>query len=154
MNQFQFNTVHLACDHAGFAYKESVRVWLKSINLAVVDHGAYEFNVEDDFNEFVKDAVESMVNADVRHCAVIFGGSGQGEAMMANRVSGARAGVYYGGNLDVVRLSRQHNNTNVLSLGARFLSLAEVKESIEVWLIEASWSEEKYTRRNNKLDSY
>ncbi len=84
--------------------------------------------------------------------AIILGGSGQGEAMAANRINGVRAVVYYGGNQEIVTLSRVHNDANVLSLGARFLDLAEAKDMVRLWLQTNPSIEEKYHRRNSKLD--
>lgn len=152
MTSVQFSTIHLASDHAGWTHKEAVKTWLTSLAVTVVDHGAYTLVAEDDFNEFINEAVVAMQTGGVDHGAIVFGGSGQGEAMMANRQPGVRAGVYYGGNIAIVTLSRQHNNANVLSLGVRFLTLAETKIAIEKWLGTAFLSTPKYQRRNDKLD--
>ena len=81
------------------------------------------------------------------------GFSGQGEAMACNRVKGARAAVYYGGQEEVLRLSREHNNANILSLGAKFVSIEEAKEAVEVWLATDFSRGERHVRRIQKLDA-
>ena len=91
------------------------------------------------------------VAADPDSRGIIFGGSGQGEAMAANRIKGVRAAVYYNGPDEIVRLSRQHNNANILSLGARFMSVEEIYNVIDLWLNE-SFSGGRHQRRIEKLD--
>lgn len=83
---------------------------------------------------------------------IIFGGSGQGEAMLANRFPNVRATVFYGGELEIIRLSRAHNDANVLSIGARFVSVEEVKIAILTWLSTPVLVDEKYRRRNQKIE--
>lgn len=149
----QFHTIHLATDHAGFEHKEAVRAWLVSEAFTVVDHGAYVYDTEDDFPVFIEQAVKAVLVGGQGHVGVIFGGSGQGEAMAANRVSGIRAGVYYGGNDEIVTLTRQHNDANVLSIGARFVSVNETKRLVWLWLHTDFFGDKKYTRRNQQLDA-
>ena len=83
---------------------------------------------------------------------IILGGSGQGEAMAANRVKGIRAAVFYNGPEDIIKLSRQHNNANILSLGARFMSEKEIYKIIEIWF-ETDFEAGRHQRRIDKLDS-
>ena len=82
---------------------------------------------------------------------IIIGGSGQGEAMAANRIKGIRAAVYYNGPKEIVKLSKQHNNANILSIGARFLSLDETIDTIKLWL-ETKFEGDRHQRRIEKLD--
>lgn len=145
-------TIHLATDHAGFDHKNQVREWLESENFSVIDHGATELDPQDDFPVFIAEAARAVSNNRAINCAIIFGGSGQGEAMMANRFKGVRATVYYGGSPDIITLSRQHNNANVLSIGARFVSVDDAKRVIWDWLHAKPLSDEKYHRRNQQLD--
>ena len=81
------------------------------------------------------------------------GGSGQGEAMAANRIKGIRAAVFYNGPMEIIKLSREHNNANILSLGARFMKEEEIFNVIEVWLKEP-FEGGRHLRRIEKLDNY
>mgnify|MGYP005666322599 FL=1 len=83
---------------------------------------------------------------------IIFGGSGQGEAIAANRIKGIRAAVYYNGPIEIIELSRLHNNANILSIGARFVSNQEVEKVIDLWL-STDFEEGRHEKRVNKLDS-
>lgn len=145
-------TVHLAADHAGFEHKEEIKKWLETEGFVVVDHGATEFDPMDDFPDFIAQAAEAVADAPETAKGIIFGGSGQGEAMAANRFKGVRAAVFYGGDERLVELSRQHNDTNVLSIGARFVDMDTTKRTIWTWLHATPLLDEKYTRRNRKLD--
>lgn len=148
----QFATIHLATDHAGLALKDSVRAWLIAENWPVIDHGAYQYLAEDDYPDFVLPAARAVAASAGGDAAIVFGGSGQGEAMAANRVKGVRAAVYYGAVPTLVSLSREHNDANVLALGARFVTEADAKQVIWEWLHTSAASDEKYARRNHKLD--
>ncbi len=148
----QFDVIYLAADHAGFELKNSVKDWLTTEGFVVIDGGAEVYDAEDDFPDYIVPAVRAMA-ADERAAAIVFGGSGQGEAMAANRVKGVRAAVYYGGDKTLPILSREHNDANVLSLGARFVSPDDAKWVIWEWLHSPARTEEKYQRRNRKLDS-
>jgi len=145
--------IHLATDHAGFEMKESVKDWLLSEGFKVTDHGAEELDPLDDFNDFITKAAIAVSKKPTQTKGIIFGGSGQGEAMMANRFKKIRATVYYGGNEQIVVLSREHNNANVLSLGARFMTHSHAKKVIWNWIHGEASKEKKYVRRNRKLDS-
>jgi ribose 5-phosphate isomerase B len=145
-------TVHLATDHAGFEHKESILAWLRSEGFEVVDHGALVLDSDDDFPEFIALAAEAVSRDPENSRAIIFGGSGQGEAMMANRFANVRAAVYYGGDESIPTLSRQHNNANILSIGARFVSQDQAKKVIWDWLHEPVLADEKYHRRNKKIE--
>lgn len=143
--------IHFASDHAGFEMKNSLMTFVKDeLGLEVKDYGAYEYNEEDDFNDFVVPATKVIAGSEDR--AIILGGSGQGEAMAANRVKGIRAAVYYGGNEEIITLSREHNDSNVLSLGARFLSIEEAKSAVRLWLQTPFSQDKRHVRRVGKLD--
>ena len=126
--------IYLAADHAGFELKGQIEKFLRELGYEVIDMGAYEYDQADDYPDFVLSAAERVAKNPRENRAIILGGSGQGEAIAANKVKGVKAMLYYGGNLDIVKLSRQHNNTNVLSLGARFLSFYQVKKTVRVFL--------------------
>lgn len=142
----------VASDHAGFALKSVLTQYLTDAGHEVQDLGPHTLELEDDYPEYCI-PVAKKVAADPELLGVVIGFSGQGEAMAVNRVRGARAAVYYGGPEEVLRLSREHNNANVLSLGAKFLSLDEAKEAVSVWLATDFSHGERHLRRINKLDS-
>lgn len=147
-------TIILAADHAGFALKEKVKEYLKSKDYEVLDVGAHELIPGDDFPVYMT-AAAMKVAEDLKGetKAVIFGGSGQGEAMVANRFPGVRAAVWYGGDLNIIKASREHNDSNILSVGARFVEEKPALEAIELWLKTSFSGEEKYARRNELIDS-
>lgn len=145
--------IHLATDHAGFEHKEAIKAWLLSEGYTVKDHGARMYDALDDFTDFVVLAANAVGAKPVQSRGIIFGGSGQGEAMVANRITGVRATVYYGSNEEIISLSREHNDANVLSIGARFVSVNDTKKVVWDWLHTAPLTDEKYARRNKKIDS-
>ena len=142
--------IHLATDHAGLELKEKVKLYLSDLNYEVIDHGAYEYNALDDYPDFIFPCAKAVSN-DPESKGIILGGSGQGEAMAANRVRGVRASVFYNGPDEIIKLSRQHNNANILSLGARFMSEEEMYKIIEVWL-STDFESGRHQRRIEKLD--
>ncbi|HDQ16557.1 MAG TPA: RpiB/LacA/LacB family sugar-phosphate isomerase [Candidatus Vogelbacteria bacterium] len=143
--------IYLGADHAGYELKEKIKLWLKEKNHEVFDEGAFTFDKDDDYPDFVK-IVAQQVAGDSGSMGIIFGGSGQGEAMAVNRFKGIRAVVYYGHSLEVVRLSREHNNSNILSLGARFLTAEEAEEVITIWLTTKFSGDDRHIRRLIKID--
>lgn len=142
--------IHLATDHAGLDLKEKVKLYLSDLNYEVIDHGAYEYDALDDYPDFIFPCANAVSN-DPESKGIILGGSGQGEAMAANRVKGVRAAVFYNGPDEIIKLSRQHNNANILSLGARFMSEEEMYKIIEVWL-STDFESGRHQRRIEKLD--
>ena len=142
--------IHLATDHAGYLHKEAVKKYLETQGIEVVDHGALSLDDQDDYPDFV--ALASVAVAqDQESMGIVFGGSGQGEAMVANRINGVRAAVYYGGPADIVTLSREHNAANILSIGARFVSIEDSIEVIRLWLETPFSNDERHIRRLNKF---
>ncbi len=144
-------TIYLATDHAGFAHKERVKLWLQNKAVKVVDCGAYSLNADDDYPDFIIKAATAVNEAPDTVRAIIFGGSGQGEAMLANRFAHVRAAVFYGGEPRILTLSREHNDANVLALGARFIDEAALPEIIDCWLSTAPSKIKKYQRRIKKI---
>lgn len=154
-NEKDIRTIHIGTDHAGFEMKEELKKFLEMKDYEVVDHGAYDFDEDDDYPDFILPAVVA-VSEDVHSLGIILGGSGQGEAIVANRIPGIRAVVYYGDSgseESIINLSRQHNDANVLSLGARFLNFDEAKDAVENWLETSFSGEERHIRRINKIDN-
>lgn len=145
-------TIHLATDHAGFEYKEEVKAWLTDEGFTIVDHGAHTYEPLDDFPDYIAAAAAAVSAAPARARGIVFGGSGQGEAMVANRFPRVRAAVFYGGDPAIVHLSRAHNDANVLSIGARFVASDLTKQVIWDWLHTEPHPDAKYHRRNQKLE--
>jgi ribose 5-phosphate isomerase B len=144
----------LASDHAGFQLKEKVKTFLQEKGYKVDDVGAQTFVDGDDYPEYmVKAAMEISKDFNGKTKAILFGGSGQGEAMVANRFPGVRAAVYYGGNIEVLKISREHNDANVLSIGARFVDEESAKKAIIEWLETPFSDEERHKRRIAQIDS-
>lgn len=144
-------TIHLAADHAGLERKDETKRWLEEEGYVVVDHGAHTFDAEDDFPDYIKKAAQA-VSKDPISRAIIFGGSGQGEAMVANRFPHVRATVFYGGNEEIITLSREHNDANILSVGARFVSFETLERVLRIWLTTPVLENPKYERRNQKIE--
>ena len=143
-------TIVLATDHAGFELKEHVKRFLITKGYDIKDFGALEYDGLDDYPDFILPAAKYI--SEHKLIGIIFGGSGQGEAMAANRINGIRAAVFYNGPDEIVELSRLHNNANILSIGARFVSNQEVEKVIELWL-STDFEEGRHEKRINKLDS-
>ena len=142
----------LATDHAGFKLKESIKKYLIEFNYEIKDFGALEYNKLDDYPDFIAPAAK-FISENCDYKGIIFGGSGQGEAISANRFKYVRAAVYYGGPIELVELSRIHNDANILSLGARFLSLDEAKNVINLWL-NTNFEGERHLNRIKKIDEF
>ena len=143
--------IHIATDHAGLDLKNIIRDYLISKGHEVTDHGAHEYDALDDYPDYIFPCAKAVVS-DFESRGIILGGSGQGEAMAANRVKGVRAAVFYNGPVEIVKLSREHNNANILSLGARFMTEDEIYGVIEMWLDEP-FGGGRHQRRIDKLDS-
>ena len=142
----------LATDHAGFKLKEAVKKSLLELGLEVKDFGALEYESTDDYPDFINPAAKFISDND-NTMGIIFGGSGQGEAMAANRFKGVRAAVFYDGPDEIINLSRLHNNANVLSFGSRFIDADRAIELIKKWL-SVEFEGGRHQKRIEKLDSY
>jgi ribose 5-phosphate isomerase B len=149
--------IYLGADHAGFELKEKVLKYLQDAGFEVFDFGAKSLEEFDDYPDYISPVAESVsCNPDLNR-GIIFGGSGQGEAIVANRYPNVRATVYYGGGffadrLDIIELGRKHNNSNILSMGARFVKFSLAKKAIDLWLRTAFSGEEKHIRRIKKIE--
>ena len=142
--------IHLATDHAGLELKNKIKKYLQKKNV-IVDHGAYEYDALDDYPDFIFPCALAVSRGNSSR-GIILGGSGQGEAMAANRIKGVRAAVFYNGPIEIIKLSREHNDANILSLGARFMSKDEIIKVVELWLYEP-FAGGRHTRRIKKLDN-
>lgn len=158
--------VFLAGDHAGFRLKSALLEQLPLFGHEVQDLGPFELDPDDDYPDFVKPLAQHVAeNPD--SFGIICAGSGQGEAMCANRTSGIRAAVFYGkmpvstaldnegahseDGFDAVRLPRRHNDANVLSIGARFMSPIEAEEAVRIFLTTEFSNDERHARRLGKF---
>jgi len=142
--------LYLATDHAGFELKEVLKVYLTELGYAVEDLGTYSSQACD-YPDFIIPAAQKVALDPEGNRAIVLGGSGQGEAIAANKVKGIRAVVYNSHNLEIIRLSRDHNNANVLALGARFLTPEQAKEAVKLWLETQFSYDERHVRRLNKI---
>lgn len=164
--------IALATDHAGFELLRQLEAFLVGLGHQCVDFGPDKFNPLDDYPDFIIPAARAVAIGECE-MGVILGGSGQGEAIAANRIVGIRCALFYGGPAsssggvlgleessssapvdayEVLRLSRQHNDANMLSLGARFLTVEQAKRALEVWLGTRFSAEQRHARRIAKID--
>jgi len=143
--------IYIASDHAGYELKEALGAFLTERGYKVEDLGPSSFDPADDYPDTIGPLARAIAD-DKAACGIVIGGSGQGEAMVCNRTPGVRAAVYYGGNKEILKLSREHNDANVLSLGARFLSQEEAKDAALTWLEIDFSGEERHVRRIAKLN--
>lgn len=160
-------TIALASDHAGYEQLKELAEYLQSQGHEVKNFGPSNLNPEDDYPDFIIPAARAVASGECQR-AVILGGSGQGEAMAANKIKGVRCAVFYGPAVprkvvdasgrqshdpyEIVRLSREHNDANILSLAARFVHLNDMRQVIKLWLETPFKNEERHQRRINKLN--
>ena len=143
-----------ASDHAGFELKNELVSFVAGLDFEVADLGPSSYDEEDDYPDFISLAAKQVSKNPDTVKGIILGGSGQGEAMVANRFPNVRAVVYYGGDLETVSLNREHNDANILSLGVRFISEEEAKAAVEIWLKTRFSEEKRHVRRIKKIDTY
>ncbi len=142
--------IYIGSDHAGYELKETLKKYVASLGYAFEDKGAHEYEEFDDYPDFIHPVARAVAeNAD--SFGIVLGGSGQGEAICANKTAGVRAALFYGGNMDIVKLAREHNNANVLSLGARFVGEQEAMDAVKLFLETPFSSEERHARRIAKI---
>jgi ribose 5-phosphate isomerase B len=159
--------IALATDHAGFEQLKALQAFLESLGHECWNFGPQEFKPDDDYPDFIRLAAEKVSSGECQR-GLILGGSGQGEAMAANRFHAVRCAVFYGpvfpirvvdanghesrDPYEIIRLSREHNNSNMLSLAARFVTLENMKQAVKLWLDTGFSGEERHQRRINKID--
>lgn len=144
--------IYIGTDHAGYELKEKLKIYLGELGHEVEDKGAMIFTLDDDYPDFIQ-PVANAVSNDPQNFGIIFGASGQGEAMCANKTPGIRCAEYYGGNLEIIKLAREHNDANILSIGARFVSLDKAKEAVKLFLETPFSNEERHARRIKKMSN-
>lgn len=173
--------IYLASDHRGFQLKEKIKIWLKEWGYEYEDMGNLVYDKDDDYPDFINKVAEAVANNPEQSRGIILGGSGQGEAMAANRYKGVRAAVFYGPPFQfkkmpwyrwlfifgrgigtfqktefsvsqtLIKLSREHNNANILSLGASFVEERAIIKLIKLWLETPFSGEERHKRRLAKF---
>ncbi|PIQ68207.1 MAG: ribose-5-phosphate isomerase [Candidatus Taylorbacteria bacterium CG11_big_fil_rev_8_21_14_0_20_46_11] len=144
--------IYFSGDHAGYKLREELIGYVTGLGHEVIDMGPDHYDPQDDYTDFVFPMARKVAE-DAESRGIICAGSGEGEAIVANRVKGVRASVYYGGDLNVIKAIREHNDSTILSLGARFLSLKEAKTAVKLWLETPFSGEERHIRRINKIDA-
>ncbi|MEK7069310.1 MAG: RpiB/LacA/LacB family sugar-phosphate isomerase [Patescibacteria group bacterium] len=159
--------IFIEADHVGFEIKEKLMDYLINQGYEVADKGAFVFNKDDDYPDFVRPVAEAVVSEE-GSMGIIIGGSGFGEAICANRVRGSRALVFYGPMLpeiavdvegresddpyEIIKLARLHNDANIISFGVRFITEEQMKEAVKVFLETKFSGDERHVRRIKKLD--
>lgn len=158
--------VYLGTDHAGLELKNKIKDFLEKKGYEVVDYGPFEYDKNDDYPDFVGRAAEG-VSKDPGSRGIVLGGSGQGEAMVSNKYKGVRCAVFYTPAIppgaadaegrrsedpfEMIRLTREHNNANMLSLGARFLKEEDMLKAVELFLELPFPGDERHQRRIDKI---
>jgi ribose 5-phosphate isomerase B len=145
--------IYISSDHAGFEMKKVLVSHLELMGHEVIDKGPDHMDPTDDYPDFVALVAEGVAEEGSEAFGVVIGGSGTGEAIEANRLFGVRAAVFYGGPEDIIKLAREHNDANILSLGARFVSEEEAKRAVDLFLETKFSGDERHKRRILKLDN-
>ena len=143
--------IYFGSDHAGFDLKSTLIEHVRTLGHEVEDLGPYEYTDGDDYPDYIIPVAKSVAE-DPESLGIVIGGSGQGEAMAANKVEGIRAAVYYGGSFDIPHLAREHNNANILSIGARFIVEDEAHQAVEIFHKTPFSEDERHVRRLSKLE--
>jgi len=159
--------IFLASDHAGFELKEAIKTYLDEKGYEIEDKGAYFLDKNDDYPDYISKAAEEVSRKPESSKAVIFGGSGQAEAMVANKFPSIRCALFYSAAapfqaadvtgresddpFEMIRLTREHNDANVLSIGARFVKEEDAKKAVNVWLSTEFSGEGRHIRRIEKI---
>ena len=143
--------IHVASDHAGYELRVAVADHLRAAGHDVVDHGAHTYDALDDYPPFCIEAGEAVV-ADHGSLGVVIGGSGNGEQIAANKVNGVRAALAW--NLATAQLARQHNNANVVAVGARQHTVDEALSFVDAFVAEPFSEDERHQRRIDLLAAY
>lgn len=159
--------VFLATDHTGLELKEKLKKFLSEKGYETEDCGAYEYDKDDDYPDFISKAAEGVSKDPENSRGIIFGGSGQGEAMVANKFKGVRCAVFYtpvapieaadiSGRMssdpfEMLKLTREHNNANMLSIGFRFIKEGDILMAVDRFLNEPFTGIERHERRVEKI---
>ncbi|HET9721909.1 MAG TPA: RpiB/LacA/LacB family sugar-phosphate isomerase [Candidatus Saccharimonadales bacterium] len=159
--------IALSSDHSGFEQLKDLQAYLEQLGYECQNFGPTKLDIADDYPDYIFPAAQAVSNGSCEK-GIILGSSGQGEAMVANRLKGVRCGVFYGpavvgrvidanGRIssspyEIIKLTRMHNDANMLSIAARFVSLADIKMAVKLWLDTPFSNEPRHVRRINKID--
>jgi ribose 5-phosphate isomerase B len=143
--------LHIGSDHAGYELKQHLTAWLSDAGHEVVDHGASHYDATDDYPPFCLHAADAVAR-DPGSLGIVVGGSGNGEQMSANKVTGIRAALAW--NEETARLAREHNDANVISVGARMHSREDATRLVETFIATAFSGDDRHLRRIEMLQSY
>ncbi|MFI9485661.1 ribose-5-phosphate isomerase [Promicromonospora sp. NPDC052451] len=143
--------LHIAADHAGYDLKQHLVQHLTTAGHEVVDHGAHELDPQDDYPSFCISAGEAVV-AEPGSLGIVIGGSGNGEQIAANKVTGVRAVLAW--SLETAKLGRQHNDANVIAVGGRMHTVAEATSFVEAFVAEPFSGDARHQRRIDQLADY
>ena len=143
--------IHVAADHAGFDLKTAVTEHLTALGHEVVDHGAHVYDPQDDYPAFCLEAAQAVV-ADPGSLGLVIGGSGNGEQIAANKVLGVRAALAW--SVQTARLAREHNDANVMGLGARMHPRTDALAIVDAFITEPFSADERHQRRIGQLTAY
>ncbi len=151
--------IFIGTDHAGFVLKNAIVEALRAQGHDVVDKGAFVFDEHDDYPDFVEPVAREVSKNPDGCMGIVMGATGQGEAIAANKFPHVRAVVYYGkaqcvvdDEADVIVRSREHNNANILSLGARYLTEETAVNAVNLWLASPYSGTERHVRRLGKIE--
>ena len=159
--------IALSTDHAGFEQLKQLKDYLTSRGHECLDFGPKAYEPDDDYPDLILPAAKAVAGGEAE-LGIIRGSSGQGEAMTANRVKGVRCALYYGpasppsavdvsgkaaeDEFEILRLSKEHNNANMLSIAARFLSQQQIQQAVDIWINAPFTAVERHSRRIQKID--
>ena len=159
--------IYLATDHTGYTLKEKLKQFLIEKNYVVEDCGAYAYDADDDYPDFIAKAAIAVGKEPKNSRGIIFGGSGQGEAIVANKINGVRCALFYTPAIpvhavniegiestdpyEIIKLTREHNESNMLSIGVRFVKDEDVFNAVDMWLNTPDPVEERHLRRIEKI---
>lgn len=147
--------IHIATDHAGLDFSTELQAHLRGLGHDVIDHGPLEYDALDDYPAFCIRAAQAVVtdqSSGREALGIVFGGSGNGEQIAANKVQGIRAALVW--NLSTAELARQHNDANVISIGARQHTFEEVVSFIERFISTPFSDEERHRRRIGQIADF
>ena len=152
--------IYIGTDHAGYVLKEKLVISLKGEGHEVIDKGAFDYDEHDDYPDFIIPVAKEISQDPDNSRGIIMGATGQGEAIAANKFPHVRAVVYYGegkcvvdDEANIIVRSREHNNSNILSLGARFLTEDQMMDAVLLWLKTPYTGTERHVRRLGKIDA-